>query len=342
MPSSTKASPRWPRQYARVASAANCPLIPAFYWRTSAENAAEVPKVLHEANASAIGWARCDRYRRYSTRAPVAGPSRQRYLGLGCRSTSLGAFRSGRRHCALSRNQARLRNRLRPAKPPLGMGGDFQWPVALALLRARHRWVVRSDVRMGSHRLPHRSVDCLAILLPLRTVALSSPPSYVVLRRPAKSRPTGRLQTGNCGSSVDDGRGRTRTGHEPDERDDAPSDQGIDRHRDQRLRLEDRPASLCGVEDAVDGRHQRPGQGVHEADKWTRSRAEQLQHETNRNQDIDETDDPPDGLDRTAVVAALAVDRRPRRRGGRYGRDRRDGPHRLAGGRLLSDDFSIV
>src|SRR5438046_8453843 len=83
---------------------------------------------------------------RYSTRTPVAGPSRQRYLGVGCHSTSLGAFGSGRHHRPLSRNQSELRNRLRLANTPLGMGGDFQWPVAPALLRARHRWVVRSDL----------------------------------------------------------------------------------------------------------------------------------------------------------------------------------------------------
>src|ERR1700693_36292 len=143
-------------------------------------------------------------------------------------------------------------------------------------------------------------------------------------------------------SLLDDGRARTRTGHEADERDDAPSDQGIDRHRNERLRLEDRAAFLGGVEDAMKRRYQRPGHVVHEADKGRRIRAEQLQHEANRDQDIDETDDPPDGLDGTRVVAALAVDRGPRGRRGRYGRDWGDRPHRLARRRLLSDDFAVV
>src|ERR1700716_559350 len=143
----------------------------------------------------------------------------------------------------------------------------------------------------------------------------------------------------------DAGRGRARTIDKPDERDDAPSDQGIDRHRDQRLRLENRSAFLGSVEDAVEGRYQRPGHVVHEPDKWSRISAEQLEHEANRDQNIDETDDPPDGLDRTGVVAALTVDSRARGRRGRYGRDWcdwRNRPYRLACRRLLSDDFPIV
>src|SRR5947199_10325929 len=51
---------------------------------------------------------------------------------------------------------------------------------------------------------------------------------------------------------VDDGRGGARPGRQPDQRDDAPSDQGIDRDRDQRLRLEDRSALLRCIEDAVE------------------------------------------------------------------------------------------
>src|ERR1700730_5643921 len=141
---------------------------------------------------------------------------------------------------------------------------------------------------------------------------------------------------------LDDGRGRTRTGHEPDRRDDTPSGQATDRHPDQRLRLEDRPAFLCGVEDAVERRHQRPGHVVHEADKWSWIRAEQLQQEANRDQDIDETDDPPDDLDGPVGRAPFAVDRGPRGRRGRAGRAWRDRPYWLARGRLLSDDFAVV
>src|SRR5438105_4739260 len=172
--------------------------------------------------------------------------------------------------------------------------------------------------------------------------------SRVRLRRAAPTSekpPIGAALTRSSRSLVDHGRARTWTGHEPDERDDAPSDQGVDRHRDQRLWLENRSAFLRGVEDAMEGRNQRPGQVVHEADKGSRIRAEQLQHEANGDQDIDETDDPPDGLDGTAVVAALAVDSRPRGCRGRcrrHGRRRCDGPHRLARARLLSDDFAIV
>ena len=171
MPSSTKASPRWPRQFARVASAANClsfqrftggpvPRMPLKFRRFS------MKRMLLLLGGLAVIVA-------VVTALALQSPdrSRQRYLGVGCRSTSLGAFESGRHHRPLSRNQTELRNRLRLANPPLGMGGDFQWPVAPALLRARHRWVLRSDLRMGSHRLLHRSVDCLAILLPRRPVA---------------------------------------------------------------------------------------------------------------------------------------------------------------------------
>src|SRR5438132_4890181 len=136
--------------------------------------------------------------------------------------------------------------------------------------------------------------------------------------------------------------GRARARQEPNERDDTPPDQGIDRHRHQRLRLENRSAFLGGVENAVEGRYQRPGHVVHEADKWSRIRAEQLEHEANRDQNIDKTDDPPHGLDSTRVAAALAVNRSSRGRRGRYGRNRRNRPHWLACRRLLSDDLAIV
>ena len=82
--------------------------------------------------------------------------------------------------------------------------------------------------------------------------------------------------------------------------------------------------------------NQRPGQVVHEANEGRRVGAQHLQQKSNRDQHVDEGDDPPDRLDGAGVVAALAVDRRPR---GGHGRDR---PYRLARRRLLSDDFAIV
>src|SRR5439155_11482424 len=153
-----------------------------------------------------------------------------------------------------------------------------------------------------------------------------------------KSRPIeGRLQTTNQ-RSVDDGRGRTGTAQDPDQRDDTPADEQVDNDRDDRLGLEDRAADLVRVEDPMEWGDERPGQVVHEADEGSRIRAEHLEQEANRDQRIDQSDDPPDDLDRSVVVATtLAVHRRTR--GGR--RYRRDGAHRVAR-RLLSDDLTIV
>src|ERR1700737_1250134 len=195
------------------------------------------------------------------------------------------------------------------------------------------------------------------------TVLIASPPvpnslARALMKRPEIERAARRRLSLKCRKTLlDDGRGRAGAIDEPDQRDDAPSDQGIDRHRDQRLRLEDRPAFLGGVEDTVERRPQRPGHVVHEADKRRRIRAEQLQQEPDRDQDIDETDDPPDDLDGAIGRAAFGVDRGPRgRRGrdgrygryGRYGRNRRHGRGwrgrpcwRAARGRLLSDDFAV-
>src|ERR1700737_212580 len=85
-----------------------------------------------------------------------------------------------------------------------------------------------------------------------------------------------------------------RAGHQANQGDNSPANQGVDRDRDQRLRFQDGAALDGGVEDAVEGGHHELGDVVHESDEAGNGRAsEELQEEANDQQDVDKPEDPP-------------------------------------------------
>src|ERR1700730_7237597 len=67
--------------------------------------------------------------------------------------------------------------------------------------------------------------------------------------------------------------GAASPGHHPDQGNNSPADQRVDGDCDQRLGLQDRASLDGGVEDAVEGRHQRLGDVVHEGHEAGHGRA---------------------------------------------------------------------
>src|ERR1700737_548737 len=97
-----------------------------------------------------------------------------------------------------------------------------------------------------------------------------------------------------------------RPGHQANQGDNSPANQGVDRDCDQRLRFQNGTALDSGVEDAVEGGHHELGDVVHESDEAGNGRApENLQGTANDQQDVDEPDDPPD--DRHHATGVVGV-----------------------------------